>query len=61
MNYILYNPISGHGNCKELAEGIKNSSSMESTLVDMTTLDYSEFFKEISPNPLTNMSASVIL
>ena len=45
MNYILYNPISGYGNCKELAEKIKNASDADSVLIDMTTLSYSEFFK----------------
>ena len=49
MNYILYNPISGHGNCKELAEKIKNASDADSVLIDMTTLSYSEFFREVNP------------
>lgn len=47
MNYILYNPISGHGNCKELAEKIKNSNVGKSALIDMTELSYSDFFPSL--------------
>ena len=43
VNYILYNPISGHGNCKALAEKLGDSMA-ESALLDMTALSYDEFF-----------------
>ncbi len=38
MNYILYNPISGHGNCKEVAEKL-SERIQDSSLVDMTAVD----------------------
>ena len=41
MNYILYNPISGHGNCKAVAE--KLGAACESELLDMTELSYPDF------------------
>lgn len=51
MNYILYNPISGNGKSKELAEGLKKSSESDSSLVDMTAIDsYEDFFKDVSPD-----------
>ena len=34
MNYILYNPISGRGRCKENAEKIKESSAAEAKLLN---------------------------
>ena len=49
MNYILYNPISGHGKCKEYAEKIKASLAAEAELLDMTALSsYSELFSKLS-------------
>ena len=49
MNYILYNPISGQGKSKELAEVLPDKLSGESRLVDMTaTNSYEELFADLS-------------
>ena len=44
MNYILYNPISGHGGSLECAEKIKAADDSQAKLVDITEINsYSEF------------------
>ncbi len=47
MNYILYNPISGHGNCKAIAEKL-GAGSKEAKLIDMTSISYSDFFRDLA-------------
>ena len=47
MNYILYNPISGHGNCKVLAEKLADTKEA-CQLLDMTALSYSEFLSGLT-------------
>lgn len=47
MNYILYNPISGHGMSKEYAEKIQTTDK-ESKLIDMTEIiSYESFFEGV--------------
>ena len=48
MKYILYNPLSGNGNSKSIAEDYAEKLR-DSRLVDLTMLsDYSAFFAELN-------------
>lgn len=50
MNYILYNPISGHGMSKEYAEKFKALDN-EACLMNMTEISsYESFFESIKPD-----------
>jgi diacylglycerol kinase family enzyme len=50
MQYLLYNPISGNGKCRELAEDYLAKSEEQSKLVNMLELDsYNTLFKIIEP------------
>lgn len=48
MRYILYNPVSGHGEGLTCAEKLRNEAEEAARLVDMTELvDYDSFLKEL--------------
>ena len=56
MNYILYNPISGHGGCLECAEKIKAGSDGEAKLLDMTKIDsYAELISSLAPSDVITL------
>ena len=47
MNYVLYNPLSGHGNSQKYAEGIVKKDS-GAKLIDITSISsYPEFFSSV--------------
>jgi diacylglycerol kinase family enzyme len=48
MNYILYNPHSGHGKSIECAEKINKESEVESTVIDMTSVDYPDLMSKLT-------------
>ena len=51
MQYLLYNPMSGGGTCKALAENYMSRCEWETKLVDMTEIDsYSTLFKILNEN-----------
>jgi len=51
VQYLLYNPMSGGGNCKALAENYMSRCEWETKLVDMTEIDsYSTLFKILNEN-----------
>ena len=50
MRYILYNPISGHGAAKTLAENYQITLSENSILIDMTSPEQMQMlFEQITP------------
>lgn len=56
MNYILYNPISGHGKCLEYAEKIKDKQESEAQLFDMTKIDsYAEIISSLGENDVITL------
>ncbi len=48
MNYILFNPASGHGRSAECAAKIGGECKDNSSLIDMTSVNYSELFSGIT-------------
>ena len=48
MNYILYNPLSGHGKSAESAKKLNSECPDESIAIDMTEISYSDLFSRIS-------------
>ena len=49
MNYVLYNPISGHGKSEELARSIVAKNSDTAKAVNMTEIvSYKDFFSALS-------------
>ena len=49
MNYILYNPISGHGKSEEIARSIEEKNKGGAKCVDMTKIEsYSDFFSDVA-------------
>ncbi len=50
MQYLLFNPISGHGNCRKLAEDYMAKSGDGCKIVDMTEIDsYKTLFALLAP------------
>ena len=54
MNYILFNPLSGHGKSAECAAKISADCKDASILVDMTSVDYSELFSNEVSRAIVN-------
>jgi len=48
MNYILFNPHSGLGKSKECATNINRECEGDSTVVDMTEVNYRELFEKVN-------------
>lgn len=49
MNYILYNPISGHGKSEEIARSIEEKNKGGAECVDMTKIEaYADFFSGVA-------------
>ena len=48
MKYFLYNPISGHGKSREIAENMQSKLDEKATLMDMTKVDYSQLFSTLN-------------
>ena len=50
MKYFLYNPISGHGKSREIAENMQSGLEEKAVMVDMTAVDYSQLFSTLEDN-----------